>query len=171
MRFSALLLAAGLLCTLPACADDIFTINSGSNTVTFTLPGSMAPTLSNSMAFQLAGVTVDVNGANLTDQAVDFYTAADGGGLEIMGFSPFTLNLEGDQLFDGSTSDPVFSSGNFSLRSMYGNFYTGDPEVGISAVGAGDPVGAAPEPSSFVLLGTGLLVLAATFLQRRRRSA
>lgn len=162
MRRSLLLFATGFLCTLPACADEIFTLTSGGHTVTFTLPDT-APNESNVMAFQYNDLIVTVDGLAYDNAGVDFYTSADDGGMQITVLDPFLLNLEGSQLFTGPTTNPTFASGDYSLTSMFGSTYRGDIAVSVSPVAAA----VAPEPSAFALFGTGMLGFAG-MLRRRR---
>ena len=159
MRRSLLLLAAGLFCLGTARADELFTLTSGSNVISFTLPGS-GPSYYNSMAFEYTGLTLDVNGTAIDNAGVDFYTAADGGGMEVTALDPILVNLEGSQMFSGSTADPDFLSQTFSLQTMYGSTIGSGLDVTVTAISD------APEPSTFALLGTGLLGMGGVIRRR-----
>lgn len=88
-----------------------------------------------------------------------FYNAAVGGGLNIYDFHG-DLNLlaaDGPQLYTGPESAPIFKLGKFALTQFHG--------LGAYTLNVAD-VSAVPEPTSALLVLTGLCVLRVA----RRRS-
>jgi len=152
----SVLLAALVLAPLAAKADqmDTFTATGGGNTFSFTLPASptngvLDSTYGNN-AFYIDNVPVDFNGTT-TDLRVEFFEPSNLGGLNLDNNGTFNLfgNIElfGPQLFTGSPSAPTFTLGTFSLAN---NGSDGTPySLTIAS--------AVPEPSSLLLLGTGLM--------------
>jgi hypothetical protein len=88
------------------------------------------------------------------------------GGLFDVNWAGVSFEPEGDQAYTGSESDPTIVPGTYEL-GLYSGVFLGEdlePLAGdVVIAGAQAPT---PEPSSFFLLGTGLLALAG--LARRK---
>jgi hypothetical protein len=150
------LFAVAVSTAIVARADtDNFTLTGQGNTVTFSLPSSPTPYAVGSDDFVLDNVSVIVNGVGQTD-GLDFYTPADGGGLE---FADGDYNLYGLPVFSGSLSDPTFTLGDYALD-------LGSSTSGI-AYNLDITNATAPEPSSILLLATGVLALLGGFSIKR----
>jgi PEP-CTERM motif len=146
VRTAALVLGVSASGSLMARADsstfDSFvTSNTPEGIITTTLPSSPTPDSFTSTSFQLT-VPLIIDGDPMT-LPVDFYTAAGGGGAAGDG-----MRFAGPVLFSGPTSAPTFLTGTFNF---------GDFTLTISP----SPVTPVPEPATFVLFGTGALLLAA----------
>lgn len=168
MRLLASFLFSALVCSAStaAHADTVanFTLTGGDGTFTFSLPGTATPAASNvSYAlFNLASATG--NGQTAADSTVYFYTQSDLGGLALES-SDGTLFLEeyGPTIFSGTTANPVFSNGSFTLSNGFSTIN------GVSSNASGDlltvsvlpAASVVPEPSTIALLGTGAVSLAA----------
>jgi hypothetical protein len=162
LKLAAALTALLFLSALPAKADSssetmTYTI-SGPTTASFTISMSSGPGWSeDGTAFTMDPSNLTVDGTSMTDTVV-FFNSSDLGGLNSV-FSCLP-DLIGPQLYTGSESDPTFLTGVFQLIDM---------ETGASyTVTATEQCSSVPEPSTVLMLVSGLLVVGLGF---KRRSA
>jgi hypothetical protein len=151
-RFSAVLFAALVFAPLVASAAtmDYFSASGGGSTFSFPLPASPTNVVVDpNTGFSIASVPVDFNGT-VSNTDVEFYSTANFGGFDV--FQPGTTNifqnisLYGPQLFTGTLAAPTFTLGTFALNAF------DDASTPYSLT-----ISAVPEPSSLMLLGTGLV--------------
>jgi hypothetical protein len=165
--FSASLLLVASICSSGVVKADTFNLTAPGTTIFFTLPSSpVVSGFQTDTGFNVQNVLVTVNGSSFVmDVGFGF------GGLteypDIMfageiGYplpNSFTAGgpvyglFQGLQLYSGDESAPTFLTGNYDVKSFIpATFPTGPYNLEIT-----DSSAATPEPSSFVLFGTGLL--------------
>lgn len=149
-----------------AFADTInYSFSAFGETATFSLPSNPTPSVIGSDYFQINNVTVNVSGFGTITGNLDFFDTAGGGGA---GTGSNILN--GPQLFSGSLSTPTLLTGTFALSGTV----TPDSDGPVSISGTLDATSSVtppvPEPSSIVLLLTGIGSLGAAAVLRRRHS-
>jgi hypothetical protein len=163
---AAVLLSAGLFFSSPAAATVLLFDISGSFTSQFTLDTSRAPDRTNN---QLGGllrqITYDNRPLQLNGvQRMGSISFGDGlaARFQIFGAEiPLFIQLNGDTLFSGPLSAPVFNTGRFLLRNP---FFGQSVTLDISRA-----TGAVPEPASWAMLISGF-GLAGIALRHRRRA-
>ena len=169
---SLAVLSASLLSAVHAKAAtmDLFTLTYNSNTFSFTLPDSPTPTSTGNDCIDVAGsnadfcinpVAVTINSSHYSTDSVEFFTSSAFGGLEIFNGSQHSIvSLDSSQLFSGMVSTPNFTLGTYDVtRHNDGNCGQDCNQSGrlvISQVST-SPV---PEPSSLVMMSSGLLAAA-----------
>lgn len=165
MRKTFLILAPALLfasVAARASTIDDFTLQSGTTTITFSIPLPASPDNSLEGVFSDFDVPVAVNGTAATSSSSEetflnstFDAPKDLHVSYALAGQTEVLNEDGQQLYTGSESSPTFDLGTFAFTS--GDTLT-ITQVATPAV--------TPEPSSIALLGTGLLGAAGVLRKR-----
>lgn len=155
-----LIAVMGLVSASRAQADgvDTFTYTFDGNTFVWQLPSS--PTIGAmdfilGTSFAILDVPYSENGVAQTPSEFDFFNASipDGGGFVIVTPSLTSpANTFGAQLYSGMEDAPTFIPGTYQLNNGTSTGPIGTLVISFSSVSA-------PEPSSLILLGSGLLSL------------
>jgi hypothetical protein len=159
LKLAAALTALLFLSALPVKADSTsetmtYTI-SGPTTASFTISMSSGPGWSDDgTAFTMEPLVLTVDGTSMTDTVV-FFNSSDLGGLNSV-FSCLP-DLIGPQLYTGSESDPTFLTGVFQLFDM---------ETGAAYTLTACETPAMPEPSTILMLVSGLALVGLGFKRR-----
>jgi len=159
--------AAALAIAAPANATILqYTLTGldGTGTVeaaSFQLDSTKAPSAFNASAFAFYDVAGIFTYGTITQTLEDiiFYTSALDGGFFT---SDYVVTTAGPQLFTGSTSAPVLSTGTFALTDYYtgGNLTLTVTPVGVSSV---------PEPASWAMMIGGFGVIGGAMRRRRTK--
>jgi hypothetical protein len=141
---------------------DNFTYQDAGNTFTWQLAASPTILPDNSLpglAFVITDVSYSENDIPQNPASLIFSSLPQGGGFFL--FDTFQGILSyGSQIYSGPEDAPTFLEGTFSL-----------PDYFSSSDGSGIPatltIKSVPEPSSLMLLGTGMLALLGLALKKR----
>jgi PEP-CTERM motif len=148
---------------------------NGTFSLIFAVDNNPVPTSGSvtSLGFDLPGLafSYELNGNSVpvTPSEIRFNTGANGGLFDVTvgsGLNASEFDFQGDQLFGGTTSAPTFANGTFAPTGWtYSDPSNFDAQTPTSASVS---VTATPEPSSILLILSGL---AATFIGVARRKS
>jgi hypothetical protein len=103
---------------------------------------------------------------SVTPSEITFFTLADGGLFQVnigSGFTGEAFDFEGDQAFSGTTTAPVFTIGQFAISTWT---YTDPVNFDLETPASGS-VFIAPEPSTLLLISSGLVALVGRKFRKR----
>ena len=148
MRQLTRLLPLALLMAVPlmAKADELneFTFNIDGQTVSWSLPSNPTSATPSPHFALFDNVPVIDNGVAEVADYIEFPTTTIGGGVAVSIGSDY-LEAQGPQLFSGPSTSPVF--------------LVQDAPYNLTSYGSPATISITPEPSTFLLLGSGLLAL------------
>jgi len=155
MRLLTRLIPLALVVAVPLMAKademDEFTLNIDGQTVSWSLPPNPASTTTSPHFALFDNVPVIDNGVAEVANYIEFPTTTIDGGIAVSIGSDY-LEAQGPQLFSGPSTSPAF--------------LVQDAPYNLTSYGTPATIAITPEPSTFLLLGSGLLALV---LMGRRR--
>ena len=160
LSFSAVLALS--LATVSTARADIYTYTfSGSFNGSFSVDSSISPIQAHSSDSQYFYEAVTGGTGDFSQDAAIYFINTSGRAWGDLQFN-WGLITAGEQLYTGSESAPTYRTGTFNLTGVVIGFDTGfqyNPADGtpITLNVVNSSVAATPEPSSLILLGTGVL--------------
>jgi hypothetical protein len=150
---------------------DFSLTNPGNTTnIDFSFPGG-SPSTSFGNYFQMnSPVDWTLNNVDQGTVGLQFWNFSQGGGLVLGNPGSSIVNLYGPQLYSGSESSPTFLTGTYSFNSNFSQF-NGPFTLTVADPPGDSDIVATPEPSSVLLLATGLLGLLGLAAYRSQRSS
>ncbi len=146
MQLRSLLLFSCFFFGSFACRADSFVLSGFGVVDTFSLPSSPAISASGSYGFRIDDVSVNGSGT-VANVQLTFFSQALGGGLLLESASKADVDGFGNQLYSGANNRPTFDTGAFALSDLESY------ELTIM------PTASTPEPTTFLLLGTGVFLV------------
>lgn len=170
LREILLSLVAVALLAFPARAEGLkffsSVITAPSTQFYFILPSDPSPTMFDPLAaaFTISDATLyaydSQGGFYPVKDDLTFYEFGQGGGFSITrGYTGMGIRYYGAQLFGGALDAPVFSPAIFTLDN---DFFPSSSTLTIT------PLGAVPEPATWMMLIVGFGLAGAAVRQRRR---